>query len=274
MATNWSKLAKQFLDKIKPADDSSSTGSESTEAPAPSAEKSASSSSPSASSSSSPAPAAKTTSEKTTSEKTTSAKPATKSIDIGRQQIGGVYGKALLGAAGKNAGSVLEELSGLATLVSETPAFRNILDSPRVSEEEKTGLLDRTLKGRVSPVLLNFLKVVSEHGRLDCLQDIHHEARRLFNDQQGIVQVVVTTAEKIESGELKRVKSDLEKKLGSKVDIETAIDPSIIGGIVIRMGDKVYDGSVSQRLKSVREQAVGKAIEKMRSATDTYATSN
>lgn len=265
MATNWSKLAKQFLDKIKPSDDApapapSSAGSESKRTSTPGETK--------------PTPAAASASTTSSQSDASSSQPASVSIDIGRQQIGSVYGKALLGAAGSKSSDVIEELAGLSKLVNETPAFRDILDSPRVSEEEKTALLDRTLQGRVSPVLLNFLKVVSEHGRLDCLQDIYRESRRLFNDQQGVVPVVVTTATALDSGELRRVKSDLEKKLGAKVDIQTAIDPSIIGGIVIRMGDKVYDGSVSQRLKSLREDAVGKAIEKMRSATDTYATSS
>lgn len=242
MATNWSNLAKQFLDKMKPGDKESP----------------AESSSPASSSTSSEAAA-------------TSAPAAGTTVDIGRQQIGGVYAKAFLGAAGKKAGSVLEELGGFAKLVRETPDLQRIFDSPRVAAEEKIGILDRSLKGRVSPVLLNFLKVVSEHERLDCLQDIYRETKRMHHQAEGVVQVVVTTAEPLEGGELRRVKSDLEKKLGAKVDIETTVDPQIIGGIIVRMGDKVYDGSVSQRLTSLRQDAVARSVEKMRAATDTYA---
>jgi len=244
MATNWSKLARDFLGKVKPGDSDSSQGS---------------------------SESASTTSTSSGSQSAGGSPNSTTGIDIGRQQVGGVYAKALLGAAGKNAGSVLDELSGLTKLVGDTPAFRDILDSPRVSASEKIGILDRTLKGRVSPVLLNFLKVVSEHERLDCLPYIQREMRRMHNDEQGVVQVVVTTAETMSSGEFSRVRSDLEKKLGAKVDIEATVDPRIIGGIVVRMGDQVYDGSVSQRLTSMRESAVEKAVEKMRSATDTYA---
>ena len=69
------------------------------------------------------------------------------------------------------------------------------------------------------------------------------------------------------------IHDDLSQKLNAKLDIEMQVDPTIIGGLVVRVGDKVYDGSVSEKLSSLRKGAVDNAVSKMRDATDTFASS-
>ncbi len=201
------------------------------------------------------------------------------SIDIGKQQIGTVYAKALLGAASAasddSAESVVEELGKLVSqVIDKMPNFQSVLESPRISVEEKTAILDRSLKGRVSETVLRFLKVVCEHGRLDCLSEIYQEARRLHNESKRVVQVKITTAITIDAKVYRRVLEQLREKFGKELDVETYVDPKLIGGIVVRVGDKVFDGSVAQKMQSLREEAVAKAVEKMRNATDQFATSS
>ncbi|MEM7315008.1 MAG: ATP synthase F1 subunit delta, partial [Planctomycetota bacterium] len=153
------------------------------------------------------------------------------------------------------------------------PKFREVIESPRISADDKIGILDRTFAGKVSPTLLKFLKVVAEHERLDCLEAIFEETRRQFNDAEGIVQVIATTAHPVDSKTEKMIHDDLSQKLNAKLDIEMRVDPTIIGGLVVRVGDKVYDGSVSEKLSSLRKGAVDNAVSKMRDATDTFASS-
>src|SRR5689334_4030481 len=96
-------------------------------------------------------------------------------FDAGRQHLGSVYAKALLGAA-QDAGQVngvLEELESLeGDVFKRLPALRLTLTSPRVSVEEKIALIDKAFKGKMSEVLLNFLKVTARHDRLSCLPDV------------------------------------------------------------------------------------------------------
>lgn len=195
-------------------------------------------------------------------------------VDIGRQQVGRVYAKALLGAAKAEGGSVLAELGSIVKdVLNVHPKFREVIESPRISVGDKVGILDRTFAGKVSPTLLRFLKVVAEHERLDCLGSIHDESRKLFNESQGIVQVVATTAHPVDAKTAKIIHDDLAQKLNARLDIEMRVDPKIIGGLVVRVGDKVYDGSVAEKLGSLRKGAVDNAVSKMREATDTFASS-
>ena len=199
-----------------------------------------------------------------------------RSIDIGKQQIGGVYAKALLGAAKEdgNAAEVVTEFGEFITsVVDRLPAFRSLLESPRVSIEDKLVVLDRALQGRISTTLLRFLKVVCEHERMDCLAEIYRETRSQYNASQQIVQVQVTTAHTIDSDAYGKLLAGLKNRFGDKIDVETFIDASLIGGVVVRVGDKVFDGSVAQKLKSLREEAVAKAVAQMRGDLDRFAAS-
>ena len=196
------------------------------------------------------------------------------SIDIGKQQIGKTYAKALLGAGIGDAESVVTEFGELREAVLDrVPNFLEILESPRVSIEEKLDLLDRTLKGRVSDTLLRFLKVVCERERMDCLDEIYRETRRQFNASRNVIDVQVTTAKPIDSSAYSSLIQALETRFGAKLDVETYIDPKLIGGVVVRIGDQVYDGSVAQKLQSLKQDAVAKAVEKMREDVDRFAAS-
>ena len=201
---------------------------------------------------------------------------ATVAADTGRQQIGAVYAKALLGSAEAvgNGAELVEELESLVTDVLDTlPDFRAVLDSPRVSHEEKVGLLDRVFANRMSKPLQTFLKVVSAHGRLDCLKAIAIAARAELNRAAGIVVVEVTTADAIDPGVEQQIQKSLSAALGQQVQIRKRTDSRIIGGLVVRIGDKVFDGSVANRLESLRHQAVSKMAQEIRAGKDRFAMS-
>ena len=197
-----------------------------------------------------------------------------KAIDIGRRQIAGVYASALLAAAeqANSTDLVLEEFGGFVQdVVNAQPKFRALLESPRIKAEEKVQLLHKSLNGHVSSATLKFLKVVAEHDRLDCLDEIFDETRRLYNESKGVVQVVITTAEPVESNEVAVIRDALGQKFNAPLDLDFQVDPKMIGGVVVRIGDKLFDGSVAQKLKSLREDAVRNTVKKMRESTDKFA---
>ena len=203
----------------------------------------------------------------TKSTMTETQKPREKSNDIGKQQIGKVYAQAIIAAAGTTAeaDALLAELGALVNDVfAKAPGLENLLASPRISPDEKVGLIDRTLSSHLSPSLLKSLKVVCRHGRLDCLRAIYDEACALQNDRKGIVEIEFVTADPADVSLIEKVKAALSAKMDADIDLRTATDPSLIGGVKVRVGDKVLDASIRQKLQLIREQAVTTAAQNIR----------
>jgi F-type H+-transporting ATPase subunit delta len=198
-------------------------------------------------------------------------------IDPRRQQIGAVYAKALLGAAEKagQTDAVVEELDSLvADVLDKLPSFQAALASPRIGHEEKVALLDRAFAGRMLPVLLNFLKVLSRHGRLDCLRAIAEAAQKLLNELRGRVEVWVTTAAPLSKPLRDQIVTRLSALLGQDVVLKTKLDPEMLGGLVVRIGDTVFDGSVSARLIQMRQSAVEKTAARFRQSLERFAVTS
>jgi F-type H+-transporting ATPase subunit delta len=198
-------------------------------------------------------------------------------IDPRRQQIGAVYAKALLGAAEKagQTDAVAEELQSLVTdVLDKLPQLQAALASPRIGHEEKLTLIDRAFAGRMSDVLLNFLKVLSRHGRLDCLGAIAEAAQKQLNELKGRVEVWVTTAAPLSNPLREQIVTRLSALLGQEVVLKTKLDPEMLGGLVVRIGDTVFDGSVSARLVQMRQAAVEKTAARFRQSLEKFAVSS
>lgn len=198
------------------------------------------------------------------------------SRDPRRQQIGTVYAKALLGASEKfgQTDAVLEELESLVKdVIDQLPQFREALQSPRIGADEKIAILDRAFAGRMLPVLINFLRVLARHGRLDCLRAILAEVHKLHNDLRGRIEVRVTTAAPINNALREQITQRLTALLGKQVVLRTDVDGDMLGGIVVRVGDTVLDGSVSGRLAQMRHAAIENTASRFRETLDRFAIS-
>ncbi len=193
---------------------------------------------------------------------------ASLSPDVGREKVGEIYARALLGAT-ENAGQTVAVLEELDAIVSEVfaqfPKLETVLGSLLVSHEEKSVLLDRVFAAQVSRLLQNFLKVVSRHGRLDCLRAIRQQARKLYEELQGKSRVRVTTATAVDPQQIERMAAALGASLGRPPILETVVDPALIGGVVLRIGDTVYDGSVANQLQSIRQQMIERSVHEIQS---------
>lgn len=193
--------------------------------------------------------------------------------DVGVEHIANVYGQAFLGAA-ENAGrseALLEEFRSLVTDVLERfPVLEEILASALVSPEEKAGILDRVFGGRLSPLLISFLKVVSRHGRLDCLRAIHRQTRLLYDRLRGRVHVQLTTATPLSDALAGRIAAGLRNVLGGEPILRRVTDPTLIGGAVVRVGDTVYDSSVANQLQLIRQQMIDRSAHEIQSRRDRF----
>jgi len=203
----------------------------------------------------------------------------TKSVpfDAGRQHLGLVYAKAMLGAAEKvnQVDRVLEELESVVNDVfAKLPQLFAILSAERVEFEKKEQLLDKTFKGKMSPVLLDSLKVIGRHNRLDCLHAVAVAARQLFNDARGRVAVQVRTAQPLSADLQKSISAALKQRLGKDIDLQLQVRPEILGGLVVRVGDTLFDGSLVTKLEKMRVAAIADTVATMRGAVDRFAKNN
>jgi F-type H+-transporting ATPase subunit delta len=198
---------------------------------------------------------------------------AEREADVAVEHIGAVYAEALLGAA-EDAGltdSVLAELDSLvADVLDPFPAFGEMLASGFISHEQKVGILDRTLGDQASPLVLNFLKVVSRHGRFDCLRVIHRQAHELYDRMRGRVRVQVSTATPLAGDLADRIADTVRSLLGGEPILEQTVDPDLIGGVVVRVGDTVFDGSVATQLENVRQRMIQRTAHEIQTRRDRF----
>ncbi len=189
-------------------------------------------------------------------------------FDSDQQQVAALYSKALLGAAGNRVDAIVEELE---TVVKECldryPKLEVALSSPRISDEEKEAMLDRILGNQIDKTLLHFLKVLSRRRRLGSLRAIQQAASELRDEVQGRIRVQVSSAQKLTDAQKKTIVSQLKTSFGKDAVLVEKVDPALLGGIIIRIGDRVYDGSVQGKLQVLR-RAVSSGIE--RTVRDQY----
>jgi F-type H+-transporting ATPase subunit delta len=193
--------------------------------------------------------------------------------DVGVQRIAEVYGEALLGAAERagRSDAVLEEFDVLIRdVLGPFPQLAAILASGMISPEEKHGILDRVFADRFSPLLVNFLKVVSRHGRLDCLAAIHRQARLTHDQRRGRVHVRLTTAAPVSDALAGRLAENLRRVVGGQPVLRRVTDPKLIGGAVVRIGDTVYDGSIANQLQVIRQQMIDRSAHEIQSRRDRF----
>ena len=193
--------------------------------------------------------------------------------DVGVEHIGDVYAKGLLGAAEKDGQTamVVEEFDALIDgVLNRFPKYEALLASALVSQDEKSGMIDRLLEGKVSPLLVSFLKVVARHGRLDCLRAIHRETHVQYDKLRNRIPVLLTTAAPLSQEMVARIVDGLRNKLGGEPVVEQVVDPELIGGAVLRIGDTVYDGSIANQLKNLRQQMMDRSAHEIQSRRDRF----
>ena len=189
--------------------------------------------------------------------------------------VGEVYAKALVGAA-KQANSVDAVVDQLTSLVRDVlnkqPAFEFALSSPKISQEQIASMLDRAFGGRVDGTLLRFLKVLCRRGRLGFLRSIESAASRLRDEAQGRLRVTVVTATPLSDAEHKTLQATLAKSFQADVSLAAEVDSKILGGLIIRVGDTVYDGSIDGRLNMLRQAATTRTEQAIREKVGSLAS--
>lgn len=195
-------------------------------------------------------------------------------FDTGAEHLGRVYAEALLAAADKAgvADLAVEQLDQLVSnVLLEHPQLASAFASPRVSVEEKSRILDRLFSDKLDPMVLRFLKVVAARGRLGYVQYISSAARTLRDESLGRKVARVTSAVPLDDALRNQVVERLSASLNSQIVLRERVDPSLIGGLVIRVGDTVYDSSVAGRLNGMAKKTQQAFARKLMENKDRFA---
>jgi F-type H+-transporting ATPase subunit delta len=152
-----------------------------------------------------------------------------------------------------------QELSGLRQIVDENPSFREVLTNPSISHDERAGLLDKVFRHNVSELLFNTLGVLNQKNRLGLISQIAQGYDDLLDQQLGKVEVDLTVAQKLTPGQLETARQKVGQALGREAVVHQYVDDSVLGGMVLRVGDKLIDASVRYQLQAMKEQLLAAA---------------
>ena len=132
----------------------------------------------------------------------------------------------------------------------------HVLGNPSIAEETRLDLAQSTFGSVVSKPVLNLIGLMLRRGRIDELPRVAAEFRRLDNERQGITPATATSAVPLSEDEVRAVTARLEAMTGGRIELDLKVDPDLLGGLVVRVGDRMIDGSVRGRLERLRNQLV------------------
>jgi len=138
-------------------------------------------------------------------------------------------------------------------LREEDPAFLNFLISPEVLTEQKLEFVKTVFEPRLDPLTVNFIRLLIEKGRIDHLPGMREEFDRLQEEHQGRLKAQIMTAVPLSGEQESRLKVQLDRITGKNVEIEKQVDPAMIGGVVVHLGNTIIDRSLRYGLRQLEE---------------------
>jgi len=151
------------------------------------------------------------------------------------------------------------ELDSAAEVVGEERIGR-ALANPSIPLETRLATAEETFGKLVGKKALNLIGLLLRRGRIEELPRLAAEFRRLDDERQGIIHATATSASPLTKDEVRALTQRLEQDTGGRIELDVEVDPSLLGGLVVRVGDRLIDGSVRSRLERLRNQLVSGAL--------------
>jgi len=160
------------------------------------------------------------------------------------------YARSLLELAEQSrlVDDVQADLETLAALLAQEPSFPAFLSSPYFAEETQRDLVRRTFEGALHPMTLHFLFVIIDHNRGKLLPEMIERYRGLYRALRGYRTVTAVVARPLRDDQKTKLAQDLAAAMHAQVDLDVQVDPSLLGGVVLRYGDRMLDNSLRGRL--------------------------
>jgi F-type H+-transporting ATPase subunit delta len=171
------------------------------------------------------------------------------------EEIAQVYARSLFEVAEERdqIDLVRDELGQLADALAESRELELFFFSPYFSTEEKKQGLDKAVVG-ADEIVRNFLAVLIENHRMPALMRIRREYDRLWREANQLLPVQVTSAVELDAAVTRQIGEEIGRQTGRKVELSSNVDPDVLGGIVLRVGNSILDASIRSRLERLRKQ--------------------
>jgi F-type H+-transporting ATPase subunit delta len=171
------------------------------------------------------------------------------------EEIASVYARSLFEVAQEQdkLDTVRDELGEFADALNDSRQLQVFLFSPYFSTAEKTDGLDKAISG-ADETVVNFLKLLIEKHRMPVVFRVRAEFDQLWEEENRLLPVTVTSAVELDEGTVKQIGDRIAEQTDRKVDLSSRVDPDILGGIIVQVGNSVLDASIRNRLENFRKQ--------------------
>jgi len=169
------------------------------------------------------------------------------------------YAKALFELADNKdeLDKVQADLKAVNSAIENNAEFKSLLTNPTITNKEKAKIVNKIFNGKLTPLTEKFIHLLGSKGRLDHLSEIYKSFEELFKNKKGIVEATIITPVPLTDTLEKEIYNKIKKITGSKeLKLEKKVDPSIIGGFIIQIGDLKYDASILGKLANVKTKLV------------------
>jgi F-type H+-transporting ATPase subunit delta len=171
-------------------------------------------------------------------------------------QVASRYAKSLIDLAQEQ--NVLEpvkqDIELFIKTVKENPLLRAVLANPIIGLDKKAGILSELFTGKVNQMLLNYFKIVVNKGRSEILYATAKEFINEYNKRKNIVKATVTSAAPLSDKNKKQIEDLVKEVTKGDVVLETKVDPELIGGYILKVGDRQYDASIASSMRKLKKE--------------------
>lgn len=160
------------------------------------------------------------------------------------------YAKALFEVASDKGivDAVKDDLRAVVAAVQADKSFEQLLMHPNISSEEKLGVLNKAFEGKVQETVLSVLHILVKNGREALLNELLSYYLEVANQATGSAEAVVTTPAALSEADAQAVAAQFSQLTGKQIRVANVVDPALLGGMTVRIGDRLYDGSLSGKL--------------------------
>ena len=205
------------------------------------------------------------------SKESVQASPRETVFDVDVEQLAKVYAQAVLDAAGDAQDSIMDELKTLGEQVlGKFPDFQKVLSSALVDQDEKLQMIDRVFGSQFSTTMVSFLKVLASHERLEILPQVIRSASQLWEERSGHMPVEIQLAVETTPALIDEMVAALRKRFGKEPHVNVVINPDLIAGFKVRVGDQVLDASALSSFERARTGMIAHAVEAIQSHPEQF----
>jgi F-type H+-transporting ATPase subunit delta len=169
---------------------------------------------------------------------------------VARRYARAYFNQAL---AGKTLDTASKDLKSVAQTMRDVPALRDFLNHPLGTETRKKAILEQTFGKEIAPASLHFLNLLVDKRRMTNFVAVQEEFETRVRAHKNVAAATAISAVPLSKEQVVALEKSLEAKTGQDIELTVSVDPSLLGGLLVRIGDTVYDGTVKGKLDRLRE---------------------